>query len=327
IPQNIQLADPQFNVSSEIDLLIGADHFWHLLCVGQIKSSPIQPILQKTRFGWILAGCVFKSSRGNDKIRVVFDASAKSSTGTSLYDMLMVGPTVQQRFRMFRFVLTADIVKMYRQVLVHPSQTRYQRILWRDNLTSDIKTYELVTLTYGTSSAPYLATGCFKWLADLHANKFPSGSACVGRDFYVDDMLTGADTIDKALIIRDQTIKVLRTGAFELSKWASNCPDLLNDIILAAPVSLVILDIFNSQHLILRFTMEVEGDRLNFLDVTVTRDNEVIKFDWYHKPTFHRLHEDHEFDWDDVRILDEEPHYEKKTDFGNDIQQETSTRT
>jgi len=28
--------------------------------------------------------------------------------------------------------------------------------------------------------------------------------------------------------------------------------------------------------------MEVGGDRMNFLDVTVIRDNEVIKF-WYHK--------------------------------------------
>ncbi|KYN30038.1 hypothetical protein ALC57_00481 [Trachymyrmex cornetzi] len=32
--------------------------------------------------------------------------------------------------------------------------------------------------------------------------------------------------------------------------------------------------------------MEVGGDRLNFLDVTVIRDNELIEFDWYHKPTF-----------------------------------------
>ncbi|XP_018302673.1 uncharacterized protein [Mycetomoellerius zeteki] len=56
IPQNIELADPQFNIASEIDVLIGADHFWNLLCVGQIKSSPAHPTLHKTRFGWILAG-------------------------------------------------------------------------------------------------------------------------------------------------------------------------------------------------------------------------------------------------------------------------------
>jgi len=81
--------------------------------------------------------CVFKSTQGSNKIRVVFDASIKSSTGMSLNDTLMVGPTIQQnlfsillRFRTFQFVFSADIVKIqYRQILIHPSQTRYQRIL------------------------------------------------------------------------------------------------------------------------------------------------------------------------------------------------------
>jgi len=64
--------------------------------------------------------CIFKSTQSN-KIRVVFDASAKNSTGVSLNDTLMVGPTIQQdlfsillRFCTFQFVFSADIVKMYR---------------------------------------------------------------------------------------------------------------------------------------------------------------------------------------------------------------------
>ncbi|XP_011859817.1 PREDICTED: uncharacterized protein LOC105557242 [Vollenhovia emeryi] len=51
IPHNIKLADPQFHVSSEIDLLIGADLFWQLLCVGQIKSLEDCPMLHKTVWG------------------------------------------------------------------------------------------------------------------------------------------------------------------------------------------------------------------------------------------------------------------------------------
>ncbi|XP_018310412.1 uncharacterized protein [Mycetomoellerius zeteki] len=61
----------------------------------------------------------------------------------------------------------------------------------------------------------------------------------------------------------------------------------VDDIIMAPDYSVSsILEIFNSQHPRLQFTMEVGSDRLNFLDVVMIRDNETIEFDWYHKPTF-----------------------------------------
>lgn len=36
-------------------MLLNADIFWHILCVGQIKSDK-HPLLQKTQLGWIVAG-------------------------------------------------------------------------------------------------------------------------------------------------------------------------------------------------------------------------------------------------------------------------------
>ncbi|XP_071642941.1 uncharacterized protein [Temnothorax longispinosus] len=178
---------------------------------------------------------VFKTTAGATKIRVVFDASCKSTSGISLNDALLTGPVVQQdllsiltRFRMFRYVLTADIIKMYRQIQVHPSQTRYQRIMWRDSPVTEVKTYELTTVMYGTSSASYLATRCLKHLAELRHDKYPAGLIRVQRDFYMDDLLTGADSITEAREARDEVIALLREGGFELSKWLSSCPELLD---------------------------------------------------------------------------------------------------
>jgi len=54
-PHNIRLADPRFHISLDIDLLIGVDLFWNLICIGQVKSSE-HPNLQKTQLDWILAG-------------------------------------------------------------------------------------------------------------------------------------------------------------------------------------------------------------------------------------------------------------------------------
>lgn len=56
ISSNIQLTDPNFNISSDIDLLIGAEAFWQLIYLGQIKRCKDHPTLQKTRFGWIISG-------------------------------------------------------------------------------------------------------------------------------------------------------------------------------------------------------------------------------------------------------------------------------
>ncbi|XP_018361401.1 PREDICTED: uncharacterized protein LOC108760105 [Trachymyrmex cornetzi] len=54
IPSNIRLADPYFHIPGSIDMLIGAEMFWQLLCVGQIRIHQNLPTLQKTQLGWIV---------------------------------------------------------------------------------------------------------------------------------------------------------------------------------------------------------------------------------------------------------------------------------
>lgn len=56
LPANIEFADPNFNESKPIDLLLGASIFYDILCVGQIKYTKTSPIMQKTRLGWIISG-------------------------------------------------------------------------------------------------------------------------------------------------------------------------------------------------------------------------------------------------------------------------------
>lgn len=79
---------------------------------------------------------VFKSDSDVSMIRVVFDASATSSSGHSLNDILCTGPKLQTdlrdillRNRLHKYILTADIVKMYRQILIHPDDRLFQH-LW-----------------------------------------------------------------------------------------------------------------------------------------------------------------------------------------------------
>ncbi|XP_018401738.1 PREDICTED: uncharacterized protein LOC108778911 [Cyphomyrmex costatus] len=373
LPTNIVLADPNFNIPSEVDLLIGAQMFWQLICIGQIKACRAHPTLQKTKLGWVVSGStyghsnsmavaschitsinnlekclsrfwevehdvaseckvqytsegqrcetqfqenvsrdpegrfivklpinddkmqqlgesyeiakrrflklerrlsfqpevysqykkfmqeyidlnhmreiklstnqevayylphhpVFKESSTTTKLRVVFDASCKSASGLSLNDALLVGPTIQEdlfshlvRFRTFRYAMTADITKMYRQILVDESQRHLQRIFWRNAPQDELRIFELLTLTYGTAPASFLAIRTIRKLAEDEINSFPVGSKTILRDFYVDDLLTGASTLQEALEIKTQTIELLKRGGFELRKWSSNSSSL-----------------------------------------------------------------------------------------------------
>ncbi|KAM3967335.1 uncharacterized protein ACR2FA_011675 [Aphomia sociella] len=67
---NVQLADPFHNESQNIDILIGADIFWDLLCEGKIRL-PNGPFLQNTKLGWIVSGPIDYSTRNNNNNNTV----------------------------------------------------------------------------------------------------------------------------------------------------------------------------------------------------------------------------------------------------------------
>ena len=181
--------------------------------------------------------CVFKLSSSTTKIRVVFDASAVTSSGISLNKILKVGPVIQSdlfaialRFRFYTYVFTSDITKMYRQVSLHPDDRPFHYILWRPTPTEDIQVYELCTVTYGTASASFLATRALKQLAIDELVEFPLASKAALNDFYVDDILTGANTLAEAKSVQSQLSKMMSKGKLELKKWCANHPEIIEDI-------------------------------------------------------------------------------------------------
>ena len=334
IPNHVILADSSYHIPQSVDLLLGAGVFWSLICAEQIRVGKNQPIIQRTKLGWIVGGpytariqqeatrefcgllstnnlqdqlqrfwkiediqagqvcsqeeldceehfqqthkrspsgrfevrlpfrkdpnqlgesydnsvkrlraverkfvkhpiikerytafmeeyeslnhmskieqddankvkcylphhAVINEERSTTKIRVVFDASSKTTSGKSLNDVLMVGPVIQHelidillRFRQHAYVMTADIVKMYRQISVDPRDRDFQRIVWRSDANVHPISYRLNTLTYGTGPASFIATRCLAQLAIENAISFPEASEIIKRDFYVDDLIT-----------------------------------------------------------------------------------------------------------------------------------------
>ena len=50
------------------------------------------------------------------------------------------------------------------------------------------------------------------------------------QDFYMDDLLSGANTELEALDIQSQISKLLRRGGFPIRKWTSNSCNIMNEI-------------------------------------------------------------------------------------------------
>ncbi len=173
--------------------------------------------------------CIIREQAETTKLRVVFDASSKSTSGYSLNDVMLKGYQVQPelydilcRFRMHKVVFVADIKKMYRQILINPKQCYLQNILWREKPDEQIRCIELSTVTYGTNCAPFLATRVLTEIGLLCNKEYPAVADALISNTYVDDVLYGCSTFKQLEEVYKCLNLVLGKAKLELHKWCSN---------------------------------------------------------------------------------------------------------
>ncbi|GFV35051.1 integrase catalytic domain-containing protein [Trichonephila clavipes] len=119
---------------------------------------------------------------------------------------------------------------MYRQILIDQEDQNFQRVVWRESKNSHIREYKLCTITYGTASAPYLATRClFQTGLDLERDD-PAVSSLIKESFYIDDLMAGAPSSEEAVSLIKTLSSVLEARGFHLRKWWSNSSEVLSRI-------------------------------------------------------------------------------------------------
>ncbi|XP_025420515.1 uncharacterized protein LOC112690672 [Sipha flava] len=181
---------------------------------------------------------ICKNDGADIKFRVVFDASAKGPTGMSLNRALLPGPKLQRdivdiliRFCLFHHAFTADIYKMYRQILILPEFRAYQHILGRDSTLDLVIDYELNTVTYGVNYAPFLALRVLRAIADSDGVSFPCDRDALRYQTYVNKRICyGADTITDTVVVQSELKSILARSGLELCKWSSNTSALLQNV-------------------------------------------------------------------------------------------------
>ena len=174
------------------------------LDLGHLEKIPESEIPRATSESFYLPHhCVLKESSTTTKFRVVFDASAKTTSVVSINDNLMLCSKIQKdlfeiviRFRFHKVVLSADVGKMNRQVLLDTEDKYFRRLLWKKPPSSTLEYYSMTRNTYVVTSAGIHAIRQLLELGD--ATQHPTAALVLKSDMYVDDLLTGTASKEEA---------------------------------------------------------------------------------------------------------------------------------
>nr|CAI5846279.1 unnamed protein product [Callosobruchus analis] len=230
IPSNIKLSDSQFNVPSEIDVLLGATIFYNILKFGTRSLGPYQPTLQNTVFGWTLSG-MLNSNECRNRAQKTVSCHAILQNQLEKFWQVEECPTTnsltpdeKECERIFTITTTRNELGHF----VVELPLRNNRIVWRYNPDDEISHYQLNTVTYGTTASPFLAVRALTQAAVEQNHNFPQASNVILTDMYVDDLITGTSSINDAIKLKSDLANVLEPYGFKLRKWSSNESDILN---------------------------------------------------------------------------------------------------
>ena len=225
---------------------------YHRIIRQQLESGIIEEVKEDVaddRLHYLPHHAVIKRDRETSKVRVVYDASARDN-GLSLNDCLYKGPKFNQKifnillkFRTHKIALTADIEKAFLMISIVLRDRNALRFLWiKDPSDLDnIQTYRFTRVVFGVSSSPFLLNATIKHHLERYRHTNEDFVDKLMKCFYVDDVITGAETVQEALSLFMFSKSLMKEGGFNLCKFNSNSQQLQamidnsNDVISVNP--------------------------------------------------------------------------------------------
>ena len=207
-----------------------------------------------------------------EKVRVVFDAGAKFQS-TSLNENLFEGPDLLDsligvliRFRKEEFALCGGIEQMFHQIIVHYNDRDALRFLWREHMFDPIEAFKMNVHLFRKINSPCIANWTLqKTVKDNKDQISFRSSRALLENFYMDDYLDSFPTTQKAIKTCIELIKTLSSGGFKLTKFISNSPKILKELLpygVSQKHSIVDLDLQNTP---IQRALGVLGDTENDL--------------------------------------------------------------
>ena len=119
---------------------------------------------------------------------------------------------------------------MFHQVFVDPKDRNYLRFLWwpEGDLTKQPEVYHMNVHLFGATSSPSCAQFSLLQSAEDQQDEFDKDvRSLIVNNFYMDDCLFTAPTVQQAIYLRTQVSSLLKNRGFRLTKFLSNNKDLL----------------------------------------------------------------------------------------------------
>jgi hypothetical protein len=177
---------------------------------------------------------VVRQDKSTSKVRVVYDASARS-LGPSLNDCLYTGPKFAQsifeillRFRLQRVALAGDIEKAFLMISIHEKDRDSLRFLWvsdpKDE-SSSVITLRFTRVVFGVSSSPFLLNATVNHHIETFRESDPSFTDKFLSSIYVDDLVSGADDVKSTyeFYVKYKNTSLLRRIQFAKVCYKSPC--------------------------------------------------------------------------------------------------------
>ena len=179
---------------------------------------------------------VIRRDKETTKLRVIYDASSSRSGGPSLNDCLYTGPKFDQnvfdillRFRSYRVASTTDIEKAFLMISINPRDRDALRFLWVDDVQHgepNVITLRFTRVVFGVSSSPFLLNATIRHHLERYSASHPKLVSCILQSLYVDDLVSGAKDEESAYELFVTSKQILKSGSFNLRKFATNSPSL-----------------------------------------------------------------------------------------------------
>ena len=141
---------------------------------------------------------VVRQDKTTSKIRVVYDASAKTD-GPSLNECLHVGPALHRkifdilvRFRTYPIALVADIEKAFLMIKVAKQDQDVLRFLWFNDVHAkcpEVQIFKFTRVVFGVSPSPYLLNATIVEHLKKFEKVYTSTMHKIKNSIYVDDVL------------------------------------------------------------------------------------------------------------------------------------------